>query len=811
MTAAAKKAVGAPLSSDRQGLPFKHIPVRVMDPDSKIFHLQSEAEENRLGVCFLSFPLIGADDGTIERLKAVLTTPVPAGTMIQFGLFTVPDIHAQVGMYKSGKVNAKGVLRALVDNRVKMFEDGVSTPIRGMNNVLLSRQQVVFSITVPCDEEPTSFQLESMKDIAEKMKEGMVSVGLHLSQLDREGYLALLRRFFRLLSNDDYHVDDYAPLREQVFGPSDNVDFEKKDIISFQEGEDDQYFSKIVSVKHFPRKASIGLMNMLIGDPLGSPNQIADPYWMVTTIYYPDQDAKATAIRGKHAFVTQQSFGGMTHMIPLLGYKKHGLDLLVHEMDGNNGMLCELNYTAVFFSRTKERLNSVTSQFRAWAATYGMELAEDRTILMELFYNLLPMCTTQEWVRNLHRFHTMGITHAIRLLPIIGNWPGSGTGGTSILMGRRGQPIMFDPYDSSTNYNGIIIAESGAGKSVLAQQMLEDALAEGARAWVIDQGRSYQKFCGTVNGQFIEFSDNSDICLNPFTRCQDLDEDMDMLKAVFAKMAAPEAGLGDFGMAALEEKIKAAFTVSAKNTDVTDVADQCLNDKDQRIIDIGKQLYSFTNKGSFGRWFNGKNNVDLSNDLVVLELQELQSKKTLQQVVLMLLFSSINDEMYLTHGRRKYLMIDESWALLDDPIMAKYIEAGYRKVRKHEGSAWIITQNIADVYASDNGRAIVGSAAWQIIMQQRSDSIEHAVKSGNLRLDPYAAMLLKSVHTAPGVYSEMMIRRSEEDWGIARLIIDRFSQILFSTKGWERDLVLDRMSKGENVVEIINQLVKEGR
>jgi hypothetical protein len=57
----------------------------------------------------------------------------------------------------------------------------------------------------------------------------------------------------------------------------------------------------------------------------------------------------------------------------------------------------------------------------------------------------------------------------------------------------------------------------------------------------------------------------------------------------------------------------------------------------------------------------------------------------------------------------------------------------------------------------------------------------------------------------------MMIRQSGGNWGLVKLITPRFAQILFSTKGWERDLLLEKVKAGENVAEFIEQLVLEGK
>ena len=792
--------------SKRAGRPFRHIPVRSFDPETNIFFLQTESGESRLGICLQGSPLTGADDGTVDRLKSVLSTTVPAGSFAQIGLFSEPEISAATGAYISGKMEAKGVLARLAHGRKEFIEEGVNTSLPGMQGVLLHRQRVIFSLSIPCDAMPSKKQLDLMKSLSDKFAEGLSSVGLWLTPMDEAQYLALIRRFFHLYDEDDFVTDEYAPLREQVFGPADTVEFGTEDV-TFNDGE---YYSKTLSVKHFPPYSSIGLMNMLIGDPKGSKNQITDPYWMTATIHYPDQDKTISKVRQKFAWITNQQFGGLSHMIPSLRYKKEGIDTLVHEMDGAGGSLCEFNLSMTIFSRSKERLDGQTSAFRAWAATWQLDMREDKRILKPLFYLFLPLGASQKGIKNLFRFHTMAISHAVRHLPIIADWLGTGSGATSIFNTRRGSCMFFDPYDSDGNHNGIIIAGSGSGKSFLAQQLQCDMMAGGGRVWVIDQGRSYEKLCRSLGGQFIEFSEESNICLNPFTKILDIDEEMDILKAMFAKMAAPEDGLDDYRMAALEEKIKSAYSKSARKANADLVAQLCLDDEDQRIKDIGKQLYPFTRHGTYGRWFNGENNVDMSNDYVVLELKELENKKTLQQVVLIQLFSSISYEMYHTHGRKKGLFIDEAWSLLDDHVMGKAIEIAYRTVRKHQGSAWLITQNIGDVYNSPNGNAIVSSAEYQIIMSQREDSIDEAVRSGRLKMDIYEMQMLKSIHTVQGKYAELMVRNST-GWGIGRLIVDRFTQILFSSKGWERELVFERMDAGEDVEEIIDKLVQEGR
>lgn len=792
--------------SSREGRPFKHLTVRSFNPESGIFHLQAESGESRLGMCFEGRPMLGADERTMGQLKSTLSTRFKPGTIIQFGLFSEPDIRNDLASYVSGKTAQSKVLQELAFRRADFLSKGVLDPLPGMSGVHLCRQRIIVSISMPCDAMPTPAQHTAMIESGSQTKEGLNATGIMLEAMDEEGYLALIRKFFHLYDKDDYETEEYSPTREQVFNPADSFSDEDT-YLNFNDGD---YFAKMISVKHFPQRGNIALMNLLIGDPLGSRNQVTTPYYMSATILYPDQHAKAAEIRRKHVWITNQCIGPIARMIPKLSAKKRGMDLMVHEMDIGGSVLCEFNFTMTMFAKDLDQLHGATAAFVAWAGSYQFEVKEDRRILKPLFHTILPMNAIQKGTQNLYRFKSLAISHAIRLIPIIGEWTGAGDSASTVLCSRRGPVVKFDPYASQTNYNGFVVAESGAGKSVLLQQLLSDWLAEGARAWVIDQGRSYQKLCKILNGQYIEFSESSKICLNPFTHIKNINEDMAITKAVIAKMAAPEYGLDDFRMAALESKVKAAFEDKGNNASITMVAEHCLNDPDQRIKDIGRQLYPFTRQGSYGHWFDGVNNIDLSNDFVVMELQDLASMPVLQQVVLIQLFSNITDEMHGSDGRKKILLVDEAKQLIDDKVIGKALDAVYQKVRKHEGSAWMAVQNISYLMNSPNGLSMLGNSAWQIILQQKSDSIDQAVNSGGLSLDAYQEKILKSIHTVPGKYSEMMIRH-DDNWGAARLVVDRFSQILFSTKGWERNEVLARMEQGEDVVDIIESCIKEGR
>ena len=102
----------------------------------------------------------------------------------------------------------------------------------------------------------------------------------------------------------------------------------------------------------------------------------------------------------------------------------------------------------------------------------------------------------------------------------------------------------------------MIAASSGAGKSFLANEIICHHLAIGGRCWVIDVGRCYANLCESLGGQFVAFTRDAAIVLNPFELIGDWEEEADVIAALVTAMAAPTEPLGDFRTAGLKRVLK---------------------------------------------------------------------------------------------------------------------------------------------------------------------------------------------------------------------------------------------------------------
>jgi conjugal transfer ATP-binding protein TraC len=199
--------------------------------------------------------------------------------------------------------------------------------------------------------------------------------------------------------------------------------------------------------------------------------------------------------------------------------------------------------------------------------------------------------------------------------------------------------------------------------------------------------------------------------------------------------------------------------------------------------------------------------MDFGAELVVLELEELKGRKHLQQVILLQLIFQIQQAMYLgERSRQKIVLIDEAWDLLTQGDVAKFIEHGYRRFRKYNGAAITVTQSLADLYTNSTGQAIAGNSAHTLLLAQPGHAIDQLKSDHRLPMSDAGAEMLKTVHTVPGAYSEVMTL-CDSGAGIGRLLVDPFRRLLYSTRPSDVAAIRHLREKGFSVEQAINELL----
>ena len=157
---------------------------------------------------------------------------------------------------------------------------------------------------------------------------------------------------------------------------------------------------------------------------------------------------------------------------------------------------------------------------------------------------------------------------------------------------------------------------------------------------------------------------------------------------------------------------------------------------------------------------------------------------------------------------KKVLIIDEAWDLLKEGDPSAFMEAAYRKFRKYNACAGIATQSVNDLYDSPSGRAIAENSATMYLLGQTPEAIKSVKKEGRLALSEGGFRMLESVHTVPGVYSEIFVK-SNAGIGVGRLIVSEFQKLLYSTNPTDINDIAFYREQGVELVDAINKVVSD--
>jgi conjugal transfer ATP-binding protein TraC len=774
-----------------------------------------EGDRDYIGACFVGSPLIGADESTVEMIRSGLSGDCPDDTLIQVSYLSSSYIENLIKLYSTSRLDLKkradgltheqkNTLWESFQRRREMLQGAARKPLVRASGVRMKNTTIVLSVKIPVSKTPTERELETVDAAIMRIEQSFKTIGLAPQRLDATQYLILLRSILFMGAEPDRWYDQDKLIKEQLLPYDAGVECQA-DYVKVK----DTYIRSL-STQAFPESTHLGVMNQLIGDPLGSHNQIADPFMFTMNIYFPAQVKKMQEVRQKENAINYQSQGPWFKFVARLRSKKEGFDVLSQSIEEGNRPIM-LWFNVLLFSDNAETSARAAATLRTYFQIFGYEMHEDRYTHAPMMLQQMPLFPEVEAVRKSFRYHTMTIREAAHMLPIIGEWKGSGRGGAITLAGRRGQVLLYDLFDSTTNYNAVIAAESGAGKSFLANDLIMSYLQQGAVVRIVDQGGSYEKLCEGLDGEYIVFDDAHRICLNPFTHVQDIDEELSLLKVIVAKMAAPTQGFNDWEMAQTEVVIKDVWDHVGNQMSITDVAEAMLRraaaEEEPRLRNMAQQLHSFTRHGIYRRYFDGPNTLNYKNNLVVLELDQLRSKKHLQQVVMLQLIAQLQTECYLgDRNVKKVIILDEAWELFEDPIVAQFLQGAYRRFRKYGSSCVIITQSLNDLYQSASGEAIANNSNNVIVLRQNAEAIAGLKKSGRFNIGEYGYEQLNSLHTEPGQYSDVMFR-SGSAWGVGRFVVERFSQLLYSTSPKEVAALKALRESGMSISEAINHYI----
>ncbi len=298
--------------------------------------------------------------------------------------------------------------------------------------------------------------------------------------------------------------------------------------------------------------------------------------------------------------------------------------------------------------------------------------------------------------------------------------------------------ILFDRF-SLQNANMVVFATSGAGKSYAVKLEVLRSLMMGVDVIIIDPEREYDHLAEAVGGTYVNISLSSESKVNPFDLPRPVGqvstEDIirsavitskGLLRIMFGSITSQEDSVLD--RALIETYAKKDITASTDlrtadppiMQDLLDVLEGMDGAEDLTI-----KLRKYTD-GTFSGLFNSPTNVNINNQLVIFSVRDLED-----ELRPMAVYSLINYIWNVVRSERKkrILVIDEAWWLMQHDDSAKFIFALVKRCRKYYMGVTTITQDVNDFLRSPYGQAIVTNSSLQMLLKQSPASIDMIQKT----------------------------------------------------------------------------------
>ncbi len=297
-------------------------------------------------------------------------------------------------------------------------------------------------------------------------------------------------------------------------------------------------------------------------------------------------------------------------------------------------------------------------------------------------------------------------------------------------LAASGAPVLLDRF-ARENYNSVLLARSGAGKSYLAKLEALRLLFEGVQVFVIDPEDEYRRLCHAVGGVYLPLAGENAVALNPLELPagggrQALAERAlflaELIELLLGRLASEE-------LPALERAVRACYASAGISDDpsthnrpaplLTDLVHALTADRD-----VGRSVASRLEpyaRGAHSSLFARASTAQPDGQLVCFSLRGLPERLKAPALLLCLdaIWRSLEGPL-----RKRCVLVDEAWLLMREPAGATFLHRLAKSSRKRWCGLTTVTQDAGDLLASELGQSVIANAATQVLLRQAPQAID---------------------------------------------------------------------------------------
>jgi type IV secretory pathway VirB4 component len=312
--------------------------------------------------------------------------------------------------------------------------------------------------------------------------------------------------------------------------------------------------------------------------------------------------------------------------------------------------------------------------------------------------------------------------------------------------------ILFDRF-SLENYNSVVFAKSGSGKSYAVKLEILRSLMFDTDVIVIDPEREYEHLAEAAGGRNFNISLSSEHHINPFDlpAVREDEEPADILRNNIINLVGlfriMLGGLTPEEDAIVDRAITETYALKdiTGDRDFTGTEPPLLSDFEAVLTgmegseSLAQRLSKYT-RGTWSGFMNQATNIDINRQFVVFSVRDMEDelKPVAMYVITHYIWNAIRREL-----KKRILVVDEAWWMMKSEDTASFLYSLAKRGRKYYLGVATITQDVEDFLRSPYGRPILTNSSIQLLLKQSPTTIEVLQETFNLT-DEEKYLLLES-------------------------------------------------------------------
>ena len=533
------------------------------------------------------------------------------------------------------------------------------------------------------------------------------------------------------------------------------------------------------------------------------------PFTLSVTVHLRAQRAARWLLNNQHALVES-----LRQVLPFLERhtveqeegdrsKREAIRGLFEELSSMSSKVVALSVSLLLEAPSLDALDAATEAARsAFSAIGNTELLSEEVTQLPALLSMLPGAGRYQLRRK-------GCTsrNAADFLPVYAPWRGASRA-ASLLLTPAGDAFRFDLFDKSSGVNahhGIVVADTGSGKSVTLGALTLDARAAGIEAILIDNGCSWAPLTELLGG--IHIAVDLSTSISPFVPYaqlagpdgaisnEEIENAVQFIEVCVADRTRPpfDKVERDVVARAVRAMYETRFKPRPEEPVLIGHVSEALashewpHPGDRAIAeDLVRRLAIFCT-GLYAEFLNRPSRLRFDAPLLTFDLARVSESAGTRSVAMATIIQAITNRA-MTRRTRTLVEVDEGHEYLgQDDATEKFLGGCYRKMRKYDTAMWMISQNLNDFLGSRVGReAIVGNSTIRIFLRHLAG--KHRLVIDHFGLSARAADAFLGLEMKPGWYSDFLLMYGART-AVVRLALHALAYWILTTDREDQDFL----------------------